>query len=163
MHLTYKTARVGPDREHWYAAEDAEISRLIDTGTMKAIMRTLSPDTKASATAMPVVKMLPQSIISEDAQWMTVEIKDFYLNTLLPRSEYLSIPLKFLPPAMVIMYSSRYLVACTVYPMLGESHKKPSFCTLPPINIPTNLDFMSLHQIYLQRHVFHPCRRWLRH
>ena len=145
--LTYKTARAGPDREHWYAAEDAEISRLIDTGTMTAIMRNSQPtnrrkdttyynpkpkekfdldntsklyrirgtiggdrihylgDTKANTAAMPVVKMLLQSTISEDAQWMTIDIKDFYLNTLLPRSEYLSIPLKFLSPAMLIKYN----------------------------------------------------------
>ena len=62
-------------------------------------------DTKANTAAMPVVKMLLQSTISEDAQWMTIDIKDFYLNTLLPRSEYLSIPLKFLSPAMLIKYN----------------------------------------------------------
>ena len=36
---------------------------------------------------MPVVKMLLQSIVSDDADFMTIDIKDFYLNTDLPRSK----------------------------------------------------------------------------
>ena len=145
--LTYKTARAGPDRAQWYAAEDVEISRLLDTVTMRPMLRATQPtdrrrdttyynpkpkeklgldnlsklyrirgtiggdrihysgDTKANTAAMPVVKMLLQSTISEDAQWMTIDIKDFYLNTLLPRSEYLSIPLKFLSSAILDKYS----------------------------------------------------------
>jgi len=37
---------------------------------------------------MPLVKILIQSVVSDGAQWMTLDIKDFYLATPMPRPEY---------------------------------------------------------------------------
>ena len=52
--------------------------------------------TKANTAAMPTVKILLQSVVSDNANFMTLDIKDFYLMTPLPRPEYIRIPLKFL-------------------------------------------------------------------
>jgi len=142
--LTYRTAKSGPNKDSWQLAEDAEISRLLDSATMLPkhpndqpterrkdttyynpqtkekitndekvyrIRGTIGGDrinytgsTKANTAALPVVKMLLQSVVSEDAEFMTVDIKDFYLNTSLPRSEWMRIPLKFLSPAVIEKY-----------------------------------------------------------
>jgi hypothetical protein len=45
---------------------------------------------------MSTVKILLQSVFSVNANFMTLDIKDFYLMTRLPRSEYIRIALKFL-------------------------------------------------------------------
>jgi hypothetical protein len=52
--------------------------------------------TKANTAALPTIKILLQSVVSDNARFMTLDIKDFYLMTPLPRSEYIRIPLKFL-------------------------------------------------------------------
>ena len=46
---------------------------------------------------MPSVKLLLQSVVSDDKRFLTLDIKDFYLNTPLERPEYLHINTKFLP------------------------------------------------------------------
>ena len=63
--------------------------------------------TKANTAAMPVVKMLLQSVVSDDAEFMTIDIKDFYLNTELPRSEWMRIPVKFLSAAILDKHNLR--------------------------------------------------------
>jgi hypothetical protein len=45
---------------------------------------------------MSTVKILLQSVVSDNAKFMTLDIKDFYLMTPLPRPEYIRVPLKFL-------------------------------------------------------------------
>eukprot|EP01036_Dinobryon_divergens_P061842 gene61842-biopygen29750 len=52
--------------------------------------------TKANTAALSTVKILLQSVVSDNANFMTLDIKDFYLMTPLPRSEYIRVPLKFL-------------------------------------------------------------------
>jgi hypothetical protein len=49
--------------------------------------------TKAKTAAQSTVKLLLQSVVSDNAKFMTLDIKDFYLMTPLPRSEYIRIPL----------------------------------------------------------------------
>ena len=60
--------------------------------------------TTARTAAMPLVKLLLHSVISENSKWLTIDIKDYYLNTPLPRPEYLRISTKFLPSDIVIKY-----------------------------------------------------------
>lgn len=144
--LTYKSALSGPNRAHWEAAEAAEISRLLDTGTMHPIQQDAQPldrrrdttyynpkpkekldaddtklyrirgtiggdrvnydgPTKANTAAMPIVKLLLQSTVSENAEWMTIDLKDFYLMTGLPRPEYIRIPIRYLSTAIIAKYS----------------------------------------------------------
>ena len=59
--------------------------------------------TMARVAAMPVVKVLLNSVVSTvGARFLTADIKDFYLGTPLPRPEYLRIPLKFIPDAVIV-------------------------------------------------------------
>lgn len=57
--------------------------------------------TTARTAAMPLVKILLQSVISDESKWLTIDIKDYYLNTPLTRPEYLRIAAKFLPPTVI--------------------------------------------------------------
>ena len=50
---------------------------------------------------MPLVKLFIQSVVSDNTQFLTLDIKDFYLNTPLDRSEYLRIATKFLSPKII--------------------------------------------------------------
>jgi hypothetical protein len=61
--------------------------------------------TKANTAALSTVKILLQSVVSDDADWMTLDIKDFYLMTPLPRPEYIRIPLKFLSPKILTQHN----------------------------------------------------------
>ena len=45
--------------------------------------------TKANTAALSTVKILLQSVVSDNAYFMTLDIKDFYLMTPLPRPEYI--------------------------------------------------------------------------
>ena len=93
--------------------------------------------TKANTAALSTVKLLLQSIVSDNANFMTLDIKDFYLMTPLPRSEYIRIPLKFLSAQILakhnlhplfspIQYYSKLPKACTVYHTRERSHKTTS-------------------------------------
>ena len=61
--------------------------------------------TKANTASMSTVKILLQSVVSDNANWMTLDIKDFYLMTPLPRPEYIRIPLKFLSPKILAKHN----------------------------------------------------------
>ena len=61
--------------------------------------------TSAQTAAMEVFKMFIHSVISEHKSWMTIDIKDYYLNTPLTRSEYIRIPLKLIPPEVIAAHS----------------------------------------------------------
>ena len=60
--------------------------------------------TSAQTAAMPVVKMLLNSVISDNSKWCTIDIKDYYLGTPLPRTEYVRVPLKYIPSAIIEQY-----------------------------------------------------------
>lgn len=61
--------------------------------------------TSAQTAAMEVFKLFLHSVISEHKFWMTIDIKDYYLNTPLSRSEYIRIPLKLIPDDIIASYS----------------------------------------------------------
>lgn len=61
--------------------------------------------TAAFTAAMPVIKLLLHSVISDNAHWMTIDIKDYYLNTPLLRPEYVRIPLRFIPSTTITLHS----------------------------------------------------------
>ena len=67
--------------------------------------------TKANTAALSTVKILLQSVVSDDVDWMTLDIKDFYLMTLLPRPEYIRLlPLKFLSSKIFAQHSLQSFV-----------------------------------------------------
>ena len=51
-------------------------------GTIGGYRINYTCETKANTAAMPVVKMLLQAAVSEDADFMTIDIKNIYLNTI---------------------------------------------------------------------------------
>ena len=61
-------------------------------------------ETSANTAAMPVVKILLQSVISDDSNWMTLDIKDYYLKTPLSRPEYIRIQRKLIPPSIMVQH-----------------------------------------------------------
>jgi hypothetical protein len=54
---------------------------------------------------MEVVKVLLNSALSDDAELMTLDIKDYYLGTPLDRPEYIRIDIKFIPNDCMIKYN----------------------------------------------------------
>jgi len=63
--------------------------------------------TKANTAALSTVKILLQSVVSDNASFMTLDIKDFYLMTPLPRPEYIRMPLKFLSDTILDKHNLR--------------------------------------------------------
>lgn len=57
--------------------------------------------TSAQTAAMPVVKLLLHSVVSEHKRWMTIDIKDYYLNTPLLRPEFIRIPCRMIPDTTI--------------------------------------------------------------
>ena len=53
--------------------------------------------TSAQTAAMSTVKIFLHSVVSEEKQWMTIDIKDYYLGTPLTRPEYIRIPIRMIP------------------------------------------------------------------
>ena len=80
----------------------------IDGSTTYRVRGTIGGDriayrgpTTARTAAMPLVKLLIQSVVSDNKRFLTLNIKDFYFNTPLDRSEYLRVATKFLPPQVI--------------------------------------------------------------
>ena len=51
------------------------------------------------------IKLLLNAVVSEDANWMTADIKDFYLNTELPRKEYMRVQRQQIPQFIIDKYN----------------------------------------------------------
>ena len=96
--------------------------------------------TTARTAAMPLVKILLHSVISDNSHWLTIDIKDYYLNTPLPRPEYLRIALKFIPPTTLRKYNLQSYVrnnavlfevnkVCMAFHKQGCSHNSDSSLT----------------------------------
>jgi hypothetical protein len=64
-------------------------------------------DVSAQTASLDVVKLLLHSTVSDNKQWFTIDIKDFYLGTPLPetRYEYIRIERKKLPPASIAAHN----------------------------------------------------------
>ncbi len=60
----------------------------------------------AQTADMQTVKLLLNAVISEDAQFMTADIKDFYLGTPLPTPEYMWIKRAQLPADIITSYAN---------------------------------------------------------
>jgi hypothetical protein len=48
--------------------------------------------------------LLNSTISTPDARWMTVDIKDFYLNTPMSKFEYMKVPITLFPPDIIAHY-----------------------------------------------------------
>ena len=76
-------------------------------GTAGGNLLSVPYNVSARTADLDVVKLLIHSIISSDKQWMTIDIKDYYLGTPLPASryEYIRIPLCMVPAAVLDRYN----------------------------------------------------------
>ena len=74
-------------------------------GTVRGDRINYPGPTTARTAAMPLVKLLLQSIVSDYSRFLTLDIKGFYLNTPLDRPEFLRISSKFLPHYIVAQNS----------------------------------------------------------
>jgi hypothetical protein len=64
-------------------------------------------DVSARTASLDVVKMLLHSTILDNKKWFTIDIKDFYLGTPLPKTryEYIKIERKKLPSASIAAHN----------------------------------------------------------
>jgi hypothetical protein len=62
-------------------------------------------DTAAVTAEMDAVKIMLNCMISEDANWTTVDLTDFYLGTDLPHPEYIRIPRHLIPNTVIEFYA----------------------------------------------------------
>jgi hypothetical protein len=61
-------------------------------------------DTTAVTAEMESLKILLNCMISEHANWSTMDLTDFYLGTDLPHPEYIRIPLRLIPANVIDFY-----------------------------------------------------------
>lgn len=66
-------------------------------GTIGGDLIDYPEDKSARTAALSTVKLLLNAVASEDAHWITADVKDFYLGTPLPRKEYMRISIKHIP------------------------------------------------------------------
>lgn len=93
------TSYYNPQIKEKYDSLDNKTFRV--RGTIGGVRINYPGETSADTAAMPVVKLLLQSVISDDVKWMTLDIKDYYPNTPLPRPEYIRIQRKLIPDAVI--------------------------------------------------------------
>ena len=68
---------------------------------------------KAGSTAdMTSIKVLLNATVSEGAEWMTMDIKDFYLGTPMDRKEYMRIQLDQIPEGSKKKYVKDAWLCC---------------------------------------------------
>jgi hypothetical protein len=58
----------------------------------------------AHTAALTTIKVLLNAVVSEDAEWATADIADFYLGTPLPRPEYMRINMSLIPPRIIAQH-----------------------------------------------------------
>ena len=49
-------------------------------------------------------------MISDNVNFATIDLEDFYLGTPLPHSEFIRIPTRFIPPKVVAFYKLRQYI-----------------------------------------------------
>ncbi len=66
-------------------------------GTIGGNQLPYSGPTAAQTAALEVMRLLLNALVPEDANLMTLDIKDFYLGTSMAEPEFMRIPLQFIP------------------------------------------------------------------
>ena len=63
-------------------------------------------DASSVAASLSTVKLLLNSVVStEDAEFLTADIKDFFYGSILPDPEYMKLPLKLIPQEIITQYN----------------------------------------------------------
>ena len=67
-------------------------------------------DVAASCAGMSDIKILINSVVSDGANWMSIDIKDFYLGTPMERPEFMRIPVRMIPDKIMKKYNLQQFV-----------------------------------------------------
>jgi hypothetical protein len=75
--------------------------------------------TTAITAELEAIKILLNAMISDNAQFTTIDLEDFYLGTSLPFPEFIRIPAKFIPKKVIAFYKLKQFIQkgglyCTV-------------------------------------------------
>ena len=97
--------------------------------------------TSALTADMPVAKLLIHSIVSDNAKWMTIDIKDYYLGTPLIKPDFVCIPTRLLPPSIVCTHNlTPYIVNGSVLLQVSKGmYGLPQACLLAQQRLVTHL------------------------
>ena len=80
-------------------------------------------DTAAVTAEMDAIKILLNCMISENAEWSTIDLTDFYLGTDLPHPEYIRIPRNLIPNKVINFYDlERFFNNNTLYCSVHKTH-----------------------------------------
>jgi hypothetical protein len=105
--------------------------KLRDTGAVKFRTRaTIGGDqisypfnTTAVTANLKCIKILLNAMISDDINLATMDLEDFYLGTPLPHSEYIRIPVRFIPSKVIDFYKLKvYLHNDALYCAVLKTH-----------------------------------------
>ena len=67
-------------------------------------------DVSARCAGMSDIKILINSVVSDGANWMSIDIKDFYLGTPMERPEFMRIPVRMIPTKIMEKYNLQQFV-----------------------------------------------------
>ena len=171
--LNWKSAIVGPNKDHWHQEDLKEFRRLLllSSPTMCGILYDNIPQEKkslvsyftrqtrekpdyetqginrrvrgcyggdrlkgtytdnisAATASIETVKTLFNSTISDNAQFMSLDISDYYLNTELKDHQYLKIPVKEIPTEIMDEFDLHRLVhnACVYFVVVKGMYGLP--------------------------------------
>ena len=80
-------------------------------------------DTAAVTAEMEAIKILLNCMISENANWSTIDLTDFYLGTDLPHPEYIRIPRNLIPENVITFYDlERFFSSNAIYCSVHKTH-----------------------------------------
>jgi hypothetical protein len=107
------------------------VEKLHDDGSLKLRTRiTIGGDriiypyeTRAVTAEMEALKILLNCMISEDAQWSTIDLTDFYLGTDLPHPEYIRIQTSLIPPDVIDFFNlNKFIDKQCMYCSVHKTH-----------------------------------------
>jgi hypothetical protein len=78
-------------------------------------------DTTAVTAEIESLKILLNCMISEDANFSTIDLTDFYLGTDLPHPEYIRIPIRLIPSNVIEVYKLKKVTTSNA--LLCSVHK----------------------------------------
>jgi hypothetical protein len=115
-----------------------------DDGTLKFRTRaTIGGDridypysTTAITAELEAIKILLNAMISDNAQFFTIDLEDFYLGTSLPFPEFIRIPAKFVPKKVITFYKLKQVIHKGALSIL-HCVKNPLWATRSKDLIPT--------------------------
>lgn len=85
-------------------------------GTIGGDKSTYTGPTMARVAAMQTFKLLMQTVVNEDAHFMTIDIKDFYIQHVLKEFEYMRVNRKQVPQDIIDEFNlEKYFVNDTIY------------------------------------------------